>query len=128
MTEPFIFMSVSSVKEGKLDEYRAFSRKMAEIIEANEPRLIAFGTYINDDGTKATTVQVHPDADSLVFHMQIIREKMDIAYEHIKTESMTVCGKSNEQVLEMAKQIAGSGVSVSINPEALSGFTRPISS
>jgi hypothetical protein len=37
---------------------------------------------------------------------------------------MTICGKINDQFLEMAKQFATSGVSLNINPEALGGFTR----
>jgi hypothetical protein len=62
----------------------------------------------------------------MVYHLQIVREKMDTAFEHIKLESMIVCGKLNDQVLGMAKQIAGTGVTVNVNPEALSGFARSI--
>ena len=124
MSEPFVFITTSKIKEGKLDEYRAFTRKSVEIIHANEPRLIAFSTYINEDGTKATTVQVHPDVESMIFHLQVMRERMDIAFEHLELESMTVCGKPNDQFLEMAKQFTKSGASLNVNPEALGGFTR----
>jgi hypothetical protein len=124
MSEPFIFITTSKIKEGRLDEYRTYTRKSVEIIHANEPRLIAFSTYINEAGTKATTVQVHPDVESMMFHMQVMRERMDIAFENLELESMTICGKINDQFLEMAKQFATSGVSLNINPEALGGFTR----
>lgn len=120
-------MTVSKIKEGKLDEYRTFTRKSVEIIHANEPRLIAFSTYINEDGTKATTVQVHPDVESMLFHLQVIRERMNIAFEHLELESMTVCGKLNKQFLEVTKSFTEMGVAVHINEEALDGFTRPIS-
>ena len=126
MPEPFIFITTSKIKEGKLDEYRTYTRKSVEIIHSNEPRLIAFSTYINEDGTKATTVQVHPDVDSMMFHLMVMMERMDIAFEHLELESMTVCGKPNDQFLEIAKQFADSGASLNINPETLSGFTRPV--
>lgn len=126
MSEPFIFITTSKIKEGKLDEYRTYTRKSVEIIHSNEPRLIAFSTYINEDGTMATTVQVHPDVESMLFHLQVMRERMDTAFEHLELESMTVCGRPNDQFLEIAKQFADSGVSLNINPETLDGFTRPI--
>jgi len=126
MSGPFVLMSTSSIKEGKLDEYKAFTSKMVEVIEANEPRLRAFSTSLNAEGTKVTTVQVHPDADSMVFHLQTVREKMDTAFEHIKLESVLISGEVNDQVLEMVKQISGAGVPVSVYPEILGGFARQI--
>ena len=126
MSGPFILMSTSSIIAGKLDEYRAFTSKMIEIIEVNEPRLRAFSTSLNEAGTKVTTVQVHPDADSMVFHLQTVREKMDTAFEHIKLERVVICGEVNDQVLEMLNQISGSGVAVDVFPEILVGFARQI--
>ena len=46
------------------------------LVEANEPRLIAFHIFVNEDGTQATTIQVHPDAASMAFHMQVIGQKI----------------------------------------------------
>ena len=126
MSAPFVLISTSSIKEGKLDDYKTFTNKMVEIIEANEPRLRAFSTSSNKDGTTVTTVQIHPDADSMVFHLQIVREKMDTAFEHIKLESVIISGEVNDQVLEMVKQISGSGVPVNVYPEILGGFAREI--
>ena len=124
MSAPLILISLSEIKEGKLREYRAFSQEMIEVIEANEPRLLGFGTYVSEDGTHATTVQIHPDAESMMFHFQIVREKMDIAFERLELKSVKLCGELNEQALEMAKQISGSGVAVDVIPNILGGFTR----
>jgi hypothetical protein len=76
MTGPFIFMSQSKIREGKLEDFKRALREMAEFVEANEPRVVAFEAYLNDDGTEATGVQVHPDADSMAFHMQVAFEKI----------------------------------------------------
>jgi hypothetical protein len=45
---------------------------LSRFIDANEPRLIAFNEYVNEDHSEVTVVQVHPDAASLEFHMGII--------------------------------------------------------
>ena len=124
MPEPLIFISTSTIKEGKLEGYEAYTREIVELVQANEPRLFAYSTYLSEDRTKATTVQIHPDAESMMFHMQLMRERIESAYEYIDLESVTFCGQLNDQALEMASQIAGSGVSLSVKPQVLGGFTR----
>lgn len=59
MAGPFIFIRQSRIKEGRLDDFKR-SREMAEFADTNEPRVIAFGAYINDDATEGTGVQIHP--------------------------------------------------------------------
>jgi hypothetical protein len=76
MAGPFIFISQSRIKEGKLDNFKRSLREMAEFVEANEPRVIAFEAYLNDDSTEVTGVQIHPDADSMAVHMQVAWEKI----------------------------------------------------
>jgi hypothetical protein len=124
MSAPLILISTSEIKQGKLSEYELFSEEMIKIIEANEPRLLGFGTYVSEDGVHATTVQIHPDADSLMFHFQMVREKMDTAFEHLELKGATLCGDLNDQALDTARQIAGSGVPVNVNPKILGGFAR----
>jgi hypothetical protein len=124
VTEPLIFISTSRIKEGGLEGYQAYTREMVKLIEEHEPRLLGFATYVSEDGSKATTVQIHPDSDSMMFHMQFIREKMDSAFEFLELESVTFCGQLDEQALGVAKQISGTGVDLSVNSQILGGFTR----
>jgi hypothetical protein len=39
MAGPFIFISQSRIKEGRLDDFKRGLREMAEFVEANEPRV-----------------------------------------------------------------------------------------
>ena len=96
------------------------------MVEANEPRLIAFNVYANEDGTEVTIVQVHPDADSMLFHMQVAREHISEAYQSVldTTKRIDVYGTPNDAVLEMISQLAGSEVPLSVKPNHLGGFTR----
>ena len=54
--------------------------RLIDFVQANEPRLIAFNEYANEDGTEVAVVQVHPDADSMAFHMEVIAERAAGAY------------------------------------------------
>jgi phytoene dehydrogenase-like protein len=69
--------AVAGVPE-KLDDDRVPA--LVDFIQANEPRLIAFNEYANEEGTEVAVVQVHPDADSMVFHMELIAERAANAY------------------------------------------------
>jgi hypothetical protein len=101
---------------------------MAEFVEANEPRVIAFEAYLSDDGMEVTGVRIHPDADSMANHMQVAFEKITDFDQYLDTESVEVYGVPNEAVLGMMKQIAdqigGSGMSLRIRPNPAGGFTR----
>jgi hypothetical protein len=124
---PFIFISQSRIKEGRLGDFKKSLREMAEFVEANEPRVIAFEAYVNDDGTEVTGVQIHPDADSMAFHMQAAFEKIIEFDQYLDTQSIEVYGVPNDAMLGMVKQIAegyGSEMSLRTMTHPVGGFVR----
>ena len=72
---PLIFIATNRLKPGKLADERGRVPGLVDFIEANEPRLIAFNEYVNEDGTEVGVVQVHADADSMRLHMEIVAER-----------------------------------------------------
>jgi hypothetical protein len=126
MSEPFIFIATNRLKEGKLEAERQRVPGLIDFVEANEPRLIAFNEYANEEGTEVAVVQVHPDAASFEFHMGVVRERAQRAYAETldATTGIQVYGTPSDPLLEMLRQQAGSGVPLSIRPHHLGGFTR----
>lgn len=127
MTEPFVFIGTYRVKEGKLEAFREYWQEFCKDIEAKEPRLIAFNAYANEDGSELSGVQIHPDAESLLFHMGIAREHIDTAYQDYLDDSgsrIQIFGTPNDAVLDMIKQLTGAGVQIVVTPDHLGGFTR----
>jgi hypothetical protein len=100
---------------------------LISFIETNEPRVLAFNGYANADHTEVSVVQVHPDPESMEFHLGLIGERAQAAYaETIEaTVSIQVFGTPSEQILQMLSRQAGSGVPVTVRPYHLGGFTRP---
>jgi len=127
MSEPFIFIGTHRLKEGKLEAARGMNQWLTELVESNEPRVIAFNAYANDDGTEVSVVQVHPDADSMLFHMQLLSQHMTGAYAEEgpldETTSIQLYGEPGDTVLEMIKQF-NPGVPLVVHPHGLGGFTR----
>ena len=126
MSTPFIFIATNKLKPGRLEAERRRVPGLSDFIEANEPRLIAFHEYANEDGTGVGVVQVHPDADSMEFHMQVIRQRAEQAYAETldATTSIQVYGPPSEAIVEMLRRGAGPDVALSVKPYHLGGFTR----
>ena len=101
MVEPLIFITTLTIKEGKLQDFQRYSEEMGKFVEANEPRTIHFEQYINEDGTELTSVQIHPDEDSMMFHMQVAVERIRQAAEFIVAiKSLQSCGTPSDAFVE----------------------------
>ena len=126
MPPPFIFIATNRLKPGRLERERERVSRLVAFIEANEPRLIAFNEYLNDAGDEVSVVQVHPDAASMEAHMGIVGEWATEAYAETldATVSVQVFGQPTVAILDLLRRQAGSGVVVTLNGEALGGFTR----
>jgi biotin carboxylase len=126
LSGPFIFIAINRLKPGKLDDERRRVPGLVDFIEANEPRLIAFNEYANDDGTEVAVVQMHPDADSMAFHMEVVAERAAAAYAETveATTSIQVFGTPSNAVLKMLERQAGAGVPLTVKSLHLGGFTR----
>jgi hypothetical protein len=126
MAGPFIFIATNKLKPGKVDAERKRVPGLVDFIEANEPRLIAFNEYINDEGTEVAVVQVHPDADSFEFHMGVVGDRASRAYAETldTTTGIQVFGAPTAGILEMLRRQAGGGVQYTVRPHHLGGFTR----
>jgi hypothetical protein len=128
MSGPFIFIATNRLREGKLDAERERVPGLSAFIEANEPQLIAFNEYASEDGTEVGVVQVHPDAASMEFHMEVVAERATRAYAETldATTSIQVYGEPSDAVLEMLSRQAGAGVPMTVKRYHLGGFTRTV--
>lgn len=125
MAGPFLFISRTALKEGKQDAYERMWQRTSDLVEREEPRLFHFGLYISEDGGHEATFQVHPDADSMVHHMSLVRDHVQNARDFIdfSTMEIQIFGTPNEAVLEQMRQLAGAGVPIRIN-RPVAGFSR----
>jgi hypothetical protein len=125
--QPFVYIGTYRLKEGQLEVFKQSCGGLVEFVESNEPRMIAFNVYASKDGTEVSVVQVHPDADSMLFHMQLLHEHIASAYDEDSaldvTTSNQIYGTPTEAVLEMIRQI-DPGVPLIVKPDQLGGFAR----
>lgn len=128
MTQPFIWIGIHKVKEGKAEELKEMLKAFPDFIERNEPRLLGFNFYMDEDETRVAVVQIHPDADSFEFHMKVAGEHIAQSYDYIEaTESTWIFGAPSPAVLEMVdgfRQAAEQEDTLNLLTTPISGFTR----
>jgi quinol monooxygenase YgiN len=126
MTAPFIFIGTHKVKPGKLEQFKAwFANYIATTVEPNEPRLLAFEAYADPKANVVTVVQVHPDAESMVHHMEVIADHVSTAYANfLERESQyQIYGTPRAGVLQLIQQMDGDKETPT-SQEPFAGFTR----
>lgn len=125
-SEPIVYIDHSDIREGAIAELRAGVQRLVGFIDAREPRLIAYGFYIDEEAGKMTVVAVHPDQASLELHMDIGGEEFR-KLAHLLTLTAIECyGRPSERALEQLREKAAAlgdgGTIVSIGRFA--GFTH----
>jgi quinol monooxygenase YgiN len=85
MSEPLIVVFSYSIKPGKQEEARKRIAELVDFVETNEPRMIAFHAYLDQDGNTLSIVQVHPDSASMEFHMQVNAKHFATAFDWLDT-------------------------------------------
>ncbi|MEX0826170.1 MAG: hypothetical protein WD184_05410 [Acidimicrobiia bacterium] len=125
MAEPLVFISTWRIAEGRVADLEAYYRRVVEIVEAKEPQIIAFHGFLDEDGTEFTSIQVHPDADSMEFHMTVLRENWEESFaqfgEWAESTGVQYLGTPPESARVMDRQLNSP---VTVKPRHLGGFTR----
>jgi hypothetical protein len=106
MSDAIIYVDISDVREGALEELKAGMQELVDFVEANEPRLIAYNVYFSHDGTRMTVVNIHPDAESLEYHLEVAGPVFRRFVDLVTLSSIHIYGEPSEKVLEQAHEKA----------------------
>lgn len=120
MPGPIVFVGTHRIHEGKLDVAKEASAELAQFVRDNHPRVLHFEIYIEDDKREITVIQIHPDEESLMLHMQLAGDRLARAYEFLDTVAVRMFGNPSEPFKEAAM---GGGSNVSFE-RPYAGFSR----
>jgi hypothetical protein len=127
MGEAIVYVDRSIIRPGAVTELRKAVTELVEFIRAREPRLIAYGFYLDDEALTMTVVAVHPDSASLELHLGIGGPEFAKVGAFITLRQIEVFGEPSDAALELlaAKATMLGGAKVVIRaPDA--GFDREI--
>lgn len=120
MSEPLIFNDMYGIKKGKTQDFVKASHEIVDLLTTRPTRHLYFAHCMNEEGTVYTNCQVHPDADSMVEHMNLVAEHIQGAGDYLDfTEGdEQLYGTPNETLLE---QLAQWGTKIN---RPVAGFSR----
>ena len=52
--------------------------EFCKLVEETEPRLLAFHIYVTEDQGSEVVVHIHPDADSMLYHLEVMGNKVRV--------------------------------------------------
>lgn len=127
MSEPIFYIDRSTIREGALEEVSRRIPELVEFIREQEPQLIAYDFYLDEQGSHMTVVSVHPDSDSLRLHMEVGRSAFQKFADLIDLYTIEVYGRPSDEVLSLLEDKAamlGENGRVEVH-ERHAGFLRP---
>ena len=125
MSDAVLYLDTSDVREGALEELKAGMKALANFVEANEPRIIAYNVYFNDEGTRMTVVHAHADSASFEYHMEVAGPLVRRLADLVTLSAINIYGEPSQKVLKQSHekaQMLGRGAVV-VEP-LFAGFNR----
>jgi hypothetical protein len=125
MSAPLVYIDTSEVREGALEELKIAIAELVELIETNEPQLIAYNVYLSDGGDQMTVIHLHSDSASLEYHMEVGGPAFRRFADLITLSSIRLYGEPSERALRLLQDKARSLGSGQVIVHSLhAGFSR----
>lgn len=125
MPDTFVYVGTMAIKPGKVEEAKKAIAELVDFVETNEPRLIAFNAFIDEEAGKLAIVQVHPDPASMEFHLEVVAKHFTTAFDYLdKVESEQYYGSISPTLAKELAKWEGPDTSVTHIPVHEGGFTR----
>ena len=128
MSEPVIYVDRSEIRAGKLEAVKTGIKELADFIEHNEPQLVSYAAYVDEDSRHMTVIHVHTDVASLELHMNIGGPLFRAFAELVNLSTIDIYGAVGPEVMSQLEQKAAllGGATVRTHPFQ-AGFIRAIS-
>jgi quinol monooxygenase YgiN len=126
MSGPIVYIDRSQIVQGRLGELTTRIAELVDLVEAEEPRIISYAAYVDEDQGTISVVHVHADAESLATHFQVAGPAFRRFVDLVRLQSIDVYGGPPDDVVAQLREKARllGGARVTVHPfEA--GFVRP---
>jgi len=101
MTNHVYWMLELAVNDGHLDQFKTLMEEMFEATKKNEPGVLNYEWWLNDDKTVCHIYERYEDSDAVMVHMGNFREKfVDRFMSHVVPTGLTIYGNADDRVRE----------------------------
>jgi hypothetical protein len=104
--DPIVVIDSSEIREGRIDELKTALTELVEFVEANEAEPLAYSIYIDEEGSRMTVMQIHPNSESMELHMRLAGPIFRKFTELVLLSRVDFYGTPSDAVLEQMRQKA----------------------
>jgi hypothetical protein len=130
MSQPLVYVDISEVREGALEELKPGIEELVDFLDASEPQILAYNVYLSDDGREMTVVHLHADSASLEYHLDIGGPAFRKLAGLVTLRSIRVYGEPSKKALrqlqDKARMLGGGKVTVQAPHAGFSRFNLPV--
>ena len=123
MTAPFIVKTVSTIHPGKAEAYAPLASEICRLVQEKEPRVLAFHIYATEDQSTEVVIQIHPDAESMQYHLEVLSAKVRETFAYSDFKSLEIYGDLSPALTEWFQRVS-KGITATAYTAHLGGFTR----
>jgi hypothetical protein len=106
MPQQLIFVGTYAIPADRLKKFKDVNVAMGDFVHANEPRILSWHTYLNDQGDEATTIMVFPDSAALEDHLQVAASRVQQGTQIVHTKQVDLYGEVSETVIAALRRIS----------------------
>ena len=87
-----------SIKEGKLEEFKAFVNTMIEETDVKEPRTLGYEWYINEDGRECHLLETFKDSKAFMTHLGNVGHMFDTLSQFATMTRAKIYGSPSDEL------------------------------
>lgn len=106
MTDTIVYIDRSTINDGQVAVVKEKIQDLVRFIDQREPQLVGYQFYFDEDAGRMTVIAIHPDSDSLEFHMEIGRSAFAGFADFIDMHAIEVYGDPSPAVLGLLRDKA----------------------
>ena len=118
-----VFVGRYRIAAGSSGDWLAANREMTEFVEESLPAVIAFDAYLSEDGTEATSIHVHRDADSFEQYLVAAASRIGHGAQVVQVLAIDLYGEPSAEVVQRLRGMGSWPVTVHSH---VNGFGRSL--
>ena len=85
-----------SIKEGKLEDFKAFINLMIEVTDINEPDTLVYEWYINEDGSECHLIENFKGSEAFMAHLENVSHMFDTLFQFLTMTRAKIYGRPSD--------------------------------
>ena len=87
-----------SIKEGRLEEFKAFVNAMIEVTDVNELNTLVYEWYINEDGSECHLLETFKDSEAFMTHLGNVGHMFDTLSQFATMTRAKIYGSPSDEL------------------------------